>query len=115
VVEAARRFPTLVLKGAYMEGRLLTAEEAQSLAALESREVMLSKVAGLMKNEMTRAASMFQALQARFLQVLEAFKEKLAPEEPSAVVDAPIGPSPDSESGVATAGPDADDTGEREE
>ncbi len=80
VVEAAKRFPTLVLKGGYMEGRILTAAEAQALANLESREVMLSRLAGMMKAEMSRAASMFQALQSRFLGVLDAYKDKLTPE-----------------------------------
>ena len=77
VVEAAKRFPALVLKGAYLEGRVLSAEEAQALATLDSREVMLSKVAGMLKSEMSRAAAMFQALQARFLGVLEAYREKV--------------------------------------
>ncbi|MCI0636928.1 MAG: 50S ribosomal protein L10 [Actinobacteria bacterium] len=81
VVEASKRFPSLVLKGGYMEGRVLTAAEAQALANLESREAMLSKLAGLMKAEMSRAASMFQALQSRFLGVLDAYKDKLAPQE----------------------------------
>ncbi len=76
VVDAAKRFPSLVLKGAYMEGRVLDAAEAQALATLESREVMLSKVAGMIKADMARAASMFQALQSRFVGVLEAYKNK---------------------------------------
>jgi large subunit ribosomal protein L10 len=77
VVDAARKFPALVLKGGYLDGKVLSAAEAQELATLESREVMLSKVAGMLKSEMTRAASMFQALQGRFLGVLEAYREKL--------------------------------------
>jgi hypothetical protein len=44
---------------------------------------MLSKLAGLMKGELSRAAAVFQATQARFLSLLEAFKAKL-PEEPAA-------------------------------
>jgi large subunit ribosomal protein L10 len=85
VTAAAKRFPALVLKGGFVEGRLLNADEARSLADLESREVMLSKLAGLMKGEMSRAAAVFQATQARFLSLLEAFKAKL-PEEPVAEV-----------------------------
>lgn len=77
VVDAAKRFPALVLKGGYLDGKVLSAAEAQALAALESREVMLSKVAGLMKAEMARAASMFEAIQGRFLGVLESYKAKL--------------------------------------
>jgi large subunit ribosomal protein L10 len=96
VTAAARKFPTLVLKGGFVEGRVLSADEAKSLADLESREVMLSKIAGLMKGEMTRAAVVLQAAQARFLSLLEAFKAKLPEEaqaeavpEAEAVPDAP--------------------------
>ena len=88
VVEAIKRFPSLVLKGGFMEGRLLSAEEARALSDLESREVMLSKIAGLLKGEMSRAAAVFVAAQARFLSLLEAYKEKVpageAPAEPAA-------------------------------
>ena len=77
VVDAAKRFPALVLKGGYLDGKVLSATEAQALATLESREVMLSRVAGMLKAEMARAASMFQAIQGRFLGVLEAYKDKL--------------------------------------
>jgi large subunit ribosomal protein L10 len=73
VTAAAKKFPALVLKGGFVEGRLLNADEAKSLADLESREVMLSKLAGLMKGEMSRAAAVFQATQARFPSLLEAF------------------------------------------
>jgi large subunit ribosomal protein L10 len=81
IADAAKRFPSLVLKGAYLDGRVLDAAAAQRLAALESREVMLSKVAGMMKSEMSRAASMFQALHGRFLSLLDAYKGKVPNEE----------------------------------
>lgn len=92
VVDAAKKFPALVIKGGFLDGKILSAAEAQALAALDSREVMLSKVAGMLKSEMSRAASMFQTLQGRFAGLLEAYKEKLpgdeepaeAPEEPAA-------------------------------
>ena len=77
IVDAARKYPTLVLKGGWMEGRLLDAEQAQRLATLESREAMLSRIAGLMKSEMSRAAYAFQALQGRFVALLEAYRDKL--------------------------------------
>ena len=95
VVDAAKQFPALVLKGGYLDGKVLSAAEAQSLATLESREVMLSKVAGMLKAEMTRAASMFQAIQGRFLGVLEAYKEQLPGEATEAVeVEPPTDPRP---------------------
>ncbi|MEX2421917.1 MAG: 50S ribosomal protein L10 [Actinomycetota bacterium] len=108
IVDAAKRFPSLVLKGAYMEGKVLSAAEAQALASLDSRDVMLSKLAGLMKTEMTRAASMFQALQGRFLGVLDAYKDKLQPAQPEPAVaveaeaEAPSGASSTVETELST-------------
>ena len=83
LAEAAKKIPALEVKGGYMEGRVLSAEEAAALSKLESREAMLSKIAGLMKSEMSRAASMFQSAQGRFVSLLEAYKEKV-PGEPEA-------------------------------
>jgi large subunit ribosomal protein L10 len=83
IKNAAKQFPALVLKGGFMDGQVLSAEDANRLADLESREVMLSKVAGMMKSEMARAAAMFVAAQSRFLSVLEAYREKV-PGDPSA-------------------------------
>jgi large subunit ribosomal protein L10 len=117
VTTAAKKFPALVLKGGFVEGRLLNADEAKSLADLESREVMLSKLAGLMKGEMSRAAAVFQATQARFLSLLEAFKAKL-PEEPAAeappAAEGQLEESPEGEADLAPDAETARDSGETE-
>ena len=78
--DASKQFPALVIKGGYMDGAPLDAAGASSLADLESREVMLSKIAGMLKSEMSRAAAMFIATQSKFLSLLEAYKEKLPAE-----------------------------------
>ena len=100
VTAAAKRFPTLILKGGFVEGRVLSADQAKALADLESRDVMLSKVAGMIKSEITRAAGVFQAAQARFLSLLDAYKAKLPAEteEPAAdaAPDAPAAEEPSS-------------------
>jgi large subunit ribosomal protein L10 len=88
VVEAIRRFPALVLKGGFMDGRMLSAADARALADLESREVMLSMIAGLLKGEMSRAAAMFGSAQSRFVSLMVALKDKL-PAEPEPVLQAP--------------------------
>jgi large subunit ribosomal protein L10 len=108
VVEAIKRFPALVLKGGFMDGRMLSATDAKALADLESREVMLSKIAGLMKGEMSRAASMFQAAQSTFLSLLAAYSEKLPgkaePEPPAAEADTePESPAQDEAAPAAEA------------
>jgi len=88
---ATKQFPTLVLKGGYMEGQVLSADEANRLADLESREVMLSKVAGLLKGEMGRAAATFVSAQSRFLSVLEAYRATV-PAEPETAAPEAMGP-----------------------
>jgi large subunit ribosomal protein L10 len=104
VVDAAKRFPALVLKGGYLDGKVLSADEAKALAELESREVMLSKIAGMLKSEMSRAAAMFAAAPSKFLSLLEAFKEKVPGEEPAAEA----APTPEPEA-AATPEPAASD------
>lgn len=91
LVEASRRFPVLEVRGGFAEGRILTADDIKTLASLESREALLAKLAGLGKVQMTRAAWMLQALQSRFLSLMEALKEKLPAEEagPEAEARAP--------------------------
>jgi large subunit ribosomal protein L10 len=131
VVDAAKKFPALVIKGGFLDGKILSAAEAQALAALDSREVMLSKIAGMLKSEMSRAASMFQTLQGRFAGLLEAYKEKLpgaeepaeapeepaeASEEPAAEAQEPATEAADEPAAEATDEPAADtETGSAEE
>ncbi len=84
LVDAIRRFRTMSIKGGYMEGRVLSAEQAQALATTPPREVLLARLAGMARSEMSRAAYMFQALQSRFLAVLEAYREKVSGEAQAA-------------------------------
>jgi hypothetical protein len=70
-----------------------------------------------MKSEMTRAASAFQALQSQFLGLLDAYREKLAPEEPE--VQAPEAPAepaeePEAPAAETTEEPDAAEPAETE-
>ena len=78
-----KQLPALVLKGGWMDGRLLSAAEARGLADLESREVMLSKIAGLLKADLSKMASLLASAPAKFLSLLQACQEKL-PAEASA-------------------------------
>ena len=69
VVEAAkglrdfsRANPFLVIKGGVLDGKVMTPDEIAKLADLESREVLLAKLAGAMKASMAGAAATFAAL-----------------------------------------------------
>jgi large subunit ribosomal protein L10 len=77
IAAASKQFPALFVKGGWMDGRMLSGDEARALADLDTREVMLSKIAGLLQTEIARAASVFQATQARFLALLDAYKAKV--------------------------------------
>jgi large subunit ribosomal protein L10 len=77
--------PVLVIKGAVVEGRQLTAAEISRIADLESREVILAKLAGALKALPTRAAGLMQAPIAQFARLAKALEEKTsAPQTESA-------------------------------
>lgn len=112
---ASRQYPSLVLKGGYLDGQVLDATQATALADLASRDEMLSQIAGLLKSDMAKVARLFQAAQSKFVSLLEAYKEKLPAEEgASPAIDAGLG-SPGDDRGSAhdavTETADADDTG----
>jgi large subunit ribosomal protein L10 len=87
--DASKAFPALVIKGGYLDGSALDAAGANALAELESREVMLSKIAGMLKSEMSRAAAAFVAAQSQFLSLLEAYKEKVPAGDAPVAEEAP--------------------------
>jgi large subunit ribosomal protein L10 len=101
VVEASKKYPTLVLKGGYLDGKVLSAEDAKALAELEPREVMLSKIAGLLKGEMSRAAALFVGAPSKFLSLLEAYRDKITPEGGEAVAEEAVAEEAVAEEAVA--------------
>lgn len=61
----SRENPFLVIKGGIYEGKAVTSEEVMQLANLESREVLLAKLAGAMKGSIAKAARVFDALRIK--------------------------------------------------
>jgi len=57
----ARTNPLLVIKGGVLDGKTMTAAEITRLADLESREVLLAKLAGAMNASLTKAVYLFAA------------------------------------------------------
>jgi large subunit ribosomal protein L10 len=78
----AKAHPLLVIKGGFFDGNPLSADEVNKLADLESREVLLAKLAGAMKASMTKAAYVFAAPLAQTARVIEALRQK-AEQDPS--------------------------------
>ncbi|MGI5147430.1 50S ribosomal protein L10 [Plantactinospora sp. CA-294935] len=74
--EFAKANPRLVIKGGVFEGRAITADEVNKLADLESREVLLAKMAGAMKGSLSKAAALFQAPLAQTARLAAALQDK---------------------------------------
>ena len=63
--EFQKENPLLVIKGGVFDGKAVTTAEIMKLADLESREVLLAKLAGAMKGTMAKAARTFDALRIK--------------------------------------------------
>ncbi|WP_299563525.1 50S ribosomal protein L10 [uncultured Mycolicibacterium sp.] len=71
----------LVIKGGYMEGKSLSVAEVEAIADLESREVLLAKLAGAMKGNLAKAAGLFNAPASQVARLAAALQEKKSGEE----------------------------------
>lgn len=78
----AREHPALIVKGAILDGRVLDAADTLKLADLESRDQLLARIAGVMEAvvaqparlalaNLSKAARLFAALQAKRAQAGE--------------------------------------------
>lgn len=93
----AKAHQGLVIKGGYMDGRALTAEEVNQLASLESREVLLAKLAGAMKANLSKAAGLFAAPASQVARMAQALVDKRTEAEGAPVpADAPASDAADS-------------------
>jgi large subunit ribosomal protein L10 len=79
-----REHPFLVVKGGVLDGRAITADEVRKLADLESREVLLAKLAGGLNAPAQKLASALAAPLAQFARLLGALEAK-ATADPSIV------------------------------
>jgi large subunit ribosomal protein L10 len=110
VVEAAKGLrdfakanPALIIKGGYLDGKTLDVSEISKIADLESREVLLAKLAGGMLASLSQAAALFQAPLAQTARVAAALQQKAEQDpsilqggagEPAAVAEEPASEEP---------------------
>ena len=80
VAKALRDFakanPLLVIKSGYFDGNPLSRAEVIKLADLESREVLLAKLAGAFKQSLFGAAYLFNAPLSKAVRTVDALREK---------------------------------------
>jgi len=81
--EFARANPALVVKGGVVDGEPVSAEQITRLADLESRDVMLAKLAGAMQASLSRAASVFAAPLSKTGRLVEALRQQAEAAEAS--------------------------------
>ncbi len=96
----AKANPALVVKGGVMDGKALTADEIKKLADLESREVLLAKLAGAMKASLTQAVYLFAAPLSQAARAVGALEAK-AQADPSVLAGGAGTPAPAAEEAPA--------------
>ena len=112
----AKANPALIVKGGVVDGRPVDAGEVTRLADVEPREVLLAKLAGAMKGNLTKAAGLFQAPLSQMARLAEALKEKkpagdeVAPAAEAPAADAPADDAPEAPAAEAPADDTAADT-----
>jgi large subunit ribosomal protein L10 len=84
----AKDHKALVIKGGFMEGRALSVDDVTQLADLESREVLLAKLAGAMKGNLSKAAALFAAPATKVARLAVALQEKREAEAGGSAVTA---------------------------
>lgn len=72
----AKENPQLVIKGGYFDGAPISSEDVMRLANLETREVLLAKLAGAFKASLYGAAYMFNAPLSQAARTIDALRQK---------------------------------------
>ncbi len=108
----AKDNPSLAIKGGVMDGNVLDAKAVLKLADLESREVLLAKLAGGMKANLSKAAFAFAAPASKLARVVGALEAK-AKENPDVIGGAGSAPAAEAtETPAAEAAPEAAEAAE---
>jgi large subunit ribosomal protein L10 len=76
LTDFARSHPALIVKGGLVEGRVLPADEVRRLATLESRDVLLAMVAGLLQAQLQQAVNLFAAPLRQVATMTAALRDK---------------------------------------
>jgi large subunit ribosomal protein L10 len=84
LAEFARTHPALVVKGGVLDGKVLDAATIRQLATLESREVLLARMAGMLQASLQRTAIMLAAPLRQVATMSAALRDKVEASEGAA-------------------------------
>jgi large subunit ribosomal protein L10 len=90
----ARSNPLLVIKGGVLDGKSMTSDEFRRLADLESREVLLGRVAGGMQGVLQQAVGLIAAPLSQAARLLAAL-ESAAKDDPAIIAGAGVAADPE--------------------
>lgn len=89
----SKTHPLLVIKGGVLDGQFLTGDEVRKLADLESRDVLLSKLAGAMLASLSQLASLFQAPLSQVARLAAALADQKAATEEAVAAEVATPPA----------------------
>jgi large subunit ribosomal protein L10 len=85
----SRANPALIIKGGVVEGRTMSADDIRKLADVESRDVLLAKLAGALSGSLSKAVGLFAAPLSQTARLAEALRAKREAEEAAAGASTP--------------------------
>jgi large subunit ribosomal protein L10 len=115
LAEFARSHPALIVKGGVLDGKVLGADEVRRLATLESREVLLARLAGLLQASAQQTVNLLAAPLRQVATMTAALRDK-TPGEPAEAAPAEEAPAaetaaaPEASAAEAAGTPDAAET-----
>jgi large subunit ribosomal protein L10 len=101
--------PNLVIRGGYLDGAVMDAEETSRLADLASREELLAKFAGLMQGALAGFARLLQAPLAHQARLIQALIDDRIAKGEAAPAPAVVEAEAPAEAAAADEAPDADE------
>jgi len=101
LADFARTHPSLIVKGGVMDGKVLGADEVRRLATLESREVLLARLAGLLQASAQQTVNLLAAPLRQVATMTAALRDK-TPGEPVPAEEPPAAEAPEAPAAEAT-------------
>jgi large subunit ribosomal protein L10 len=88
LADFARSHPALLLKGGVMDGRVLDADGVRTLATMESREVLLARMAGMLQGSLQQTVNLLAAPLRQVATMTAALRDQRQAAEPAAPAEA---------------------------
>jgi large subunit ribosomal protein L10 len=99
----SRANPVLIIKGGVLDGKPVNADEIRRIADLESREVLLARMAGAMNGSLSKAVGLFAAPLSQVARLVEALRQQQESAAPADTAPADTAPADTAPADTASA------------